>query len=278
MANITAEQVKELRDATNISMMECKKALVEANGDFEGALKVLRNRGLAVASKRADKEANEGIVKVFEDASGVFMLAIGCETDFVANSADFQNMSERLISGYVKEGESFLKKPETESLINETVAKCGEKIVVNNHSSYLSGSDKICASYVHGNKKIGVIVMLESDASKKDAAKVLAKDLAMQIAAMNPIAISQNEVSKEMRDEQVALYTKQLKEEGKSGEMLEKIVSGKVNKYFSDYCLEDMLFIKDGKTKIKDLLLQVKKESAAGKMQILGYKRFQIGR
>lgn len=278
MAEISAALVKELRDITNLGMMDCKKALTEAAGDKEKALKILKERGLAVAAKRADREATEGVISITGNGAKAYMIKVGCETDFVAKNADFTKLVETIASKYEKEGDALLASPDFKNLVAEATAKTGEKIVAEEAVTF-TATNGFVETYLHTNKKVGVLAEFSCAAGLKDKAEVkeLGRDIVMQIAAMAPVALSDKEIGEDVKKEQKEIFLKQMADSGKPADVLEKIVLGKLSKHFADLCLLDMPFVKDGKVKIKDLIARVAKQ-AGGDIQIVRFKRLQIGK
>ena len=278
MSNISAALVNELRKATNIGMMDCKKALVEAEGDKDKALKILKEKGMMVANKRAGKETNEGRIHAEATDRKGYMIQVVCETDFVAKGDNFTNLVQELASGYKNEGESFLSSQKTTDLINEVGGKCGEKISVKNHST-LTNDNGLVFSYLHSNQKVGVLVSINAnDNSKKsDDLVEFGKDITMQIAAMSPLALSIDNITESDREEQKEIFLKQMEDDKKPLEIKEKIIKGKLSKHFSEQCLLEMEFVKDSKLKIIDLQKKYQKKLADDSIEIINFKRFQIG-
>ena len=276
MSNISAADVKELREITNIGMMKCKAALVEADGDKEKALKILKEKGLAVAAKRADRDANEGKIFVNTNGHKGHMVAVGCETDFVAKNADFIALVAEIGENFQEKGSDYINSDELKDRLTETTAKVGEKIEVK--ESAVIEAEGFVQSYLHGNEKVGVLVEIVCPAEAIDNQKVkeFAKDIAMQVAAMNPLGVTENEIPQSNIDEQREVFKSQLADSGKPAEILDKIIDGKLKKYFSELCLIQMDFIKDGKLKIKDLVTNISKEIGS-EVVIKSFKRFQIG-
>ncbi len=278
MAEISAQLVKELREITNLGMMECKKALTEANGDKEQALKILKERGLAVVAKRADREATEGIIAVKNHGSKASMIKIGCETDFVARNSDFEKLVETVSERYDKEGDALFTAPDFADLVAGATAKTGEKIEIKEGASFTAANGFV-EHYLHTNKKVAVLAEIACAAGVKDKAEVkeLARDLVMQIAAMAPVALSDAEIGEDVKKDQKEIFLKQMADSGKPADVLEKIVAGKLSKHFADLCLLDMPFVKDGKVKIKELIARVAKQ-AGGDVKIVRFRRLQIGK
>jgi len=291
MTEISAAVVKDLREKTGAGMMECKKALTDAGGDPEKAIDILRQKGLASAAKKASRSASQGLISSLIQADKVGVMAeINCETDFVARTDDFQelmkNVMEQIAAAKptaVSVEESPSEKPENclleqgfvndpdkkkkiKDLVTEKVAKLGENIVVRRFIRY-QADNGLVGAYIHMDK-IGVMVAADS-AAKADELRPLIKDVAMHIAAANPSYISRENIPQDVIDREKAIYRAQVT--GKPAEITEKIVEGKLEKYYSDVCLVDQIFVKDpeGKKKIKDVI-------GPGTI-IKSFARFQLG-
>ncbi|HOJ36669.1 MAG TPA: translation elongation factor Ts [Ignavibacteriales bacterium] len=256
---ISASDVKALRDQTGAGMIDCKKALEEANGDFEKAVEILRKKGAAVAAKRADREAKEGIIAsyIFEDKKKAIIVETNCETDFVARSDDFKAFSEYVInklkSKEYSSVEEFTSEPENAEKLNDLLAKCGEKISVTRFE-YVKAENGYVTTYIHTGSRLGVIVAFDNVANVDQDLEVMAKDIAMQAAAMNPISVSREEVPQEVIDKEIEIYKELLRKEGKPENMLDKIAQGKLNKYFQENCLLEQTFVKDNTKNVKQLI------------------------
>jgi elongation factor Ts len=268
--NITAEQVKALRDKTGAGMIDCKKALTEAEGDFEKAIEILRKKGAAVASKRADRTANEGIIltKISDDLKNGLILEINCETDFVAKNDDFKNFAEYALEAIWNKKPANLEEAlsieyKNTSIKNELdalVGKIGEKITVSRFG-FLSVLNGIVGDYIHFGSKLGVLVSISAkELSEKDELKLLAKEIAMQIAAMKPGWISRNEVPKEITDKELEIYKDLARKEGKPENILDKIAQGRLNKFYEENCLLEQIYIKDNNKKIQTLIDEYNKK------------------
>lgn len=256
------ENIKILREKTGAGMVDCKKALDEASGDIELAAEILRKKGIAKAAKRGERDATEGIVKIAVNEAGTegYIMEVNSETDFVARNEKFQKFTDDLLALIIA------KKPENlealfglefaESNVSDALGHLsgtiGEKISV---SRFAIINGATVSSYSHMGGRIGVLVALDK-ADKKD----LAYDLAMQAVASNPRYLDPSEVPEEELNKEKEIYREQLKNEGKPAEIIEKILAGKVNKYYEDVCLLNQEYIKDDKKKVKDILGDVKIE------------------
>lgn len=277
---ISANDVKTLREQTGAGMMDCKKALEEANGDFEKAVEILRKKGAAVAAKRADREAKEGIVSayVFEDKKKAIIVENNCETDFVARSDDFKAFSEYVINK-LKEKEyanvdEFTSEAENAQKLNDLLAKCGEKISVTRFE-YVKADNGYVTSYIHTGARLGVVVAFDNVTNINDEFEVMAKDIAMQAAAMNPISVSREEVSQDVIQKEIEIYKELLRKEGKPENMLDKIAQGKLNKFFQENCLLEQTFVKDNTKNIKQLIDEYNKAHNAD-VKLVKFVRYDL--
>lgn len=259
---VTSEMVKQLRDKTGAGMMDCKKALEESNGDMELAIEVLRKKGAATAAKRADKAANEGIIvsKLSSDAKRGVLVEVNCETDFVARGEDFVGFAESVAQIVLGKSpatvDALLELPHpsgksVKDALNELVGKIGERTEIKRFVS-ITSENGFVESYIHMGSKLGVMVELTAEFNPET--KTLARDIAMQVAAMNPIVVARENVSKELIDKEREIYKQQAKNEGKPDAIAEKISQGRLEKYYQESVLLEQSFIKDAGKTIKDLL------------------------
>jgi len=240
---ITAEVVKELRDKTGVSVMQCKNALEEAEGDMEKALIILKKKSSSIAMKKADRNAKDGIIVVKENDQKTLLLTLHTETDFVAKNADFVDLANKLADIAMAEGIDVMK---TKSLdmINEIVQKVGEKIELGEVSE-IEGS--IIGNYVHGGKA-AVVVSLSS------GTKELARDIAMHIAAMKPAFKSKEDITDEDKKKVIEVFEKEVAESNKGDDIKKKMLDGKISTYFKEQTLMDQMFIKNGDVTVGTLL------------------------
>jgi elongation factor Ts len=280
--NITAVQVNELRKKTGAGMMDCKKALVEAEGDMQKAIEILRKKGAAVAAKRAEKSANEGLVitKISDDKKNGAIVEINCETDFVAKSEDFVGLAQTVLD------EVYTNKPSSvdelmnnnagvKSKLDEVLGKVGEKIEISRFSNE-NTSDGMLEDYIHPGSKLGVLVKFSQVSNGTDELSELAKDVAMQIAAMNPICVSREEVPKETIEKEMEIYKELARKEGKPENILDKIAQGKLNKFYQENVLIEQAFIKDNSKTVGDLLKEFNtKHNSTAKISL--FHRFHLG-
>lgn len=279
---ITAAMVNDLRQKTGAGMMDCKKALTEANGDIEKAVEILRKKGASVAAKRADKDANEGIVltKVLNSKKEGFALEINCETDFVAKSDDFVAFANKIMALVetlkpANAEELFNQNPEIKSDFDALVGKIGEKIVIS-RIGHLVGDNSLVVDYVHPGSKLGVIVQFDNIESKASDFENIAKDIAMQVAAMNPIAVYREDVPKDLIEKEIEIYKEVSRKEGKPENILEKIAQGKLNKFYQENCLFEQAFIKDNSKTVSDLIKEFNSANGTS-VKIFKFLRYHLG-
>jgi elongation factor Ts len=278
---ITAVMVKELRDKTGAGMMDCKKALSETNGDLQLAIEYLRKKGAATAEKRADRSANEGVVLTDINNGAGIIIEVNCETDFVARSDDFLGFANRalaLVKNEKPADVSALMGLQSDGLamsdhLTEIIGKIGEKIEVRRFASFTSEGTLI--EYIHPGAKLGVMLEIHGTASNDDVTK-LGKDLAMQVAAMNPVAIDRDAVPMDVREKELEIYRQQAAEQGKPENMLDRIAEGKLNKYFQEYTLLEQTFLRDTTKTVKDHVAEVAKAVGAD-LKVTRFERFQVG-
>lgn len=258
--SISAKDVKLLRDKTGAGMMDCKKALKESDGDMDKAIEFLRKKGQKVSEKRADREADQGLIlsKISDDKSKAVLLEINCETDFVARNEDFQNQAQSFIdAAFEKEIASVadLLQEELDGVIIEKhlesmVGKIGEKIEINR--VVLVKSDGAMVDYIHPGNQLGVLVEFEGDVD----AEQIGKDIAMQIAAMNPIAVIRDNVDAAVVEKELEIAKEQLINEGKPAEIAEKAATGKLRRFYEERVLLEQKFVKDNGITVKEYLNQ----------------------
>lgn len=261
MSKITAAEVNKLRKQTGAGMMDCKKALVEADGDFEAAVEFLRKKGQKVAAKRGDNEASEGLVIAKSNDAGTsgVIVKINCETDFVAKNAEFGNFADSIVNIALENGinnvEELNKQDANgitvEDSVTEQIGKIGEKIQI---SEVAKIDAEHVVAYNHPGNQVASLVGLNKSGDKVSEA---GKDVAMQIAAMNPVALNQEGVSQEVIDKEIEIGKETARQEGKPEEMLEKIARGKLNKFFKENTLLEQAFIKDNKQSVSKYLNSV---------------------
>jgi len=277
MSAITAQDINKLRQATGAGMMDCRKALTETNGDFEAAIDWLRKQGQKVAAKRSDREAKEGVIiaKTSSDNKTGFVVCISCETDFVSKNAEFvafaQSIADAAVANNVKSAEELnevtVNGAKVSDLINDKLASIGEKIGV---AKFERVDAPYVASYIHGAYRMGVLVALTS------ANAEVGKDVAMQIAAMNPVAVDPESVPAETVARERAIIIDTMKEDpkmaGKPEEMIAKIAEGKINAFFKEQTLLAQAFVKDGGKTVGEYI-----KSVDGDLKVTEFKRVALG-
>lgn len=274
MAKITAAEVNKLRKSTGAGMMDCKKALVEADGDFDKAIEVLRKKGQKVAAKRADRESAEGaaIAKVNDDNTKGVIISLNCETDFVAKNDDFVKMANGFadIALTVSSKEELLKADynggSVQDKLTEQTGVIGEKIEI---GAFKTLEAPFVGSYIHAGNKIAVITGLSK---QTEGAEEAAKNVSMQAAAMNPIALNEEGVDQETINKEVEIAKDTLRQEGKPEDMLDKIAKGKIQRYFKDNTLVNQAFIKDGKQSVADYVKSVDSD-----LKVVAFERVALG-
>jgi len=250
--SITASMVKDLRERTGVGMMDCKKALTECDGDEEKAIAWLREKGLSKAAKKAGRETSEGLITILlaDDGKSAAMSELKCETDFVAKNEEFIALAEGIAKlALEKKTGDMAALPAEATDLTGLIGKIGENMQTGRLAFMELSGPGVIGSYVHSNKKLGVLVELTGDATPE-----MAKDIAMQVAAANPICVTPDQIPAETLDQEKEIYLNQAKEEGKPAQIAEKIVEGRIRKYYQEVCLREQVFIKDDKKTIKDIL------------------------
>ena len=274
MVKVTASEVNKLRKTTGAGMMDCKKALVEANGDFDSAIEILRKKGQKVAAKRADRESSEGVAITIpnEENTTAVGIVLACETDFVGKNADFVELAHKIaeIGLTCNSKEDLLKASLGEMSVEEKLIEqtgvIGEKIQINDFARI---DANYVGTYIHAGNKISSLVGFSE---KADNIEVAGKDIAMQIAAMNPIALDENSVDAMVIEKEIEIAKDQLRAEGKPEEMLDKIAQGKLKRFFKDNTLVHQAFIKDSKISVSQYLSNYNND-----LTITSFNRVSIG-
>ncbi|GAA0754157.1 Elongation factor Ts [bioreactor metagenome] len=283
---ITAQSVKELREKTGAGMMDCKKALTESQGDMEKAIEILREKGLAAAAKKAGRVAAEGIVKTYisEDKKTAGIVELNCETDFVAANEEFVNFANRLaemasttstttLEGFV--AEKFDAENTVSEALTALIAKLGENMTVRRIEKF-AVANGVVESYIHGGGRIGVVVELGCDADNTAVLSEVAKDVCMQVAAANPTFLSREDVDTDSLEKEKEIYRVQALNEGKPENIVEKMVMGRIQKYYKEVCLLDQAWVKDGDKSISKYL-QEKSKEVGSPITINKFVRFERG-
>ncbi len=273
MAN-TLEDIKTLRARTGAGMADCKKALEEADGDMDGAIEILRKKGAATAAKRADKAADEGVIAtaIADDNRSAAIVEINCETDFVARNEDFSGYAAKIAAAILADNPADLDSMKgieidgttIESGLNDLLAKFSERIEVRRFERLESDSGYL-GDYIHGGARLGVLIELSTPS---DGAEVLSRDVAMQVAAMNPSFVRRDQVSDEKLEKEREIYRDQLAGENKPPEIVERIITGRLEKYYEENVLLEQSFVKDSAQSVNDVL---------GESTVSRFVRYNLG-
>ena len=288
MANFTSADVMKLREQTGVGMMDCKKALVATDGNFDEAIKFLREKGMASAAKKQSRVAAEGLVKCYvsDDKKVGVCVEVNCETDFVARSDQFialiDNLSKHIAQSNAATVEAVLEEPfyadnskTINVLIAEATAAIGEKISLRRFTKYVLNEDGIIASYIHMGGKIGVLTEVKSSANP-EALQELAFNLCMQIAASKPTVVNIEDVDASQLDSEREILTAQAKNEGKPEAVIAKMVEGRIHKFYKEVCLLEQEYVRDSSLSIKQVVAQVSKEVGAP-ITVSRFVRYEMG-
>jgi len=288
MAEISASAVMELRKISGQGMMDCKKALQEADGDIKQALEILRKKGLATLAKRAGRDTSEGIVisKMTDDGKTAVMATLCCETDFVAKNDDFitaaNTLADYAMACPQPDGADAILETELDGknfsdILTETVSKTGEKTQVGDYTKYNLDGPGLISIYIHFNKKVGTMVQIEASddsTANSDVVKEAANDIAMHITAVKPLALDKKSIDPQIIEQEKAIYADQVKD--KPENIIEKIIEGKLRKFFAENCLLSQPFVKDDSKTIAEVIEQAGKQ-AGGQLSIKRFVRFSVG-
>jgi elongation factor Ts len=282
MADFSAKDVQALREKTGCGMMDCKKALTEAGGDMEKASELLREKGLAASAKKAGRIAAEGVALAVVEGGAGAVVEVNAETDFVAKNADFmafvEAVAKTVIAENPKDVDELLKKTlagssdTVEAALQEKILVIGENIKIRRFVRY-EGS---LISYIHGGGRIGVLVQFETDLSGKEQFNAYAKDVAMQIAAVTPLYVSKDEVPADLIEKEKEILTAQAINEGKPQNIAEKMVQGRIGKYYKEICLLEQPFVKNADQTV-DQYTQETARALGGGIKIVRFTRFEKG-
>ena len=291
MANITSQMVKELREMTQAGMLDCKKALIEAEGEIEKAVEWLREKGLAAAAKKAGRIAAEGMVASYinEDASVGVIVEVNCETDFVANTDNFRAFCKDIATHIAKadpaDVDALLQQPFTGNpqktitdLVSDATVAIGEKISIRRFVRY-AAANGVIESYIHMGGKIGVLLEVSNDTvstRSTETFRVFYHDVALQIAAAKPTFVRKDEVPMAELDKEKEILRAQALNEGKPEKIVDRMVEGRIEKYYKDVCLLEQPFVKDGDKTVGQLMAEVAKEVGA-KIDVVRFARFERG-
>ncbi len=279
----TAKDVAALREKTSCGMMDCKKALTETNGDMEKAVEFLREKGLAAAAKKAGRVAAEGIVSsyVSEDSKVGVIIEVNSETDFVAKNDDFQAFVKNCAAAVAKNGVSTVEELlaskyddslTVEKMLQEKILTIGENLKIRRFEKY----EGVVETYIHGGGRIGVMVEFNTDVASKDGFKEYAKDICMQIAAVNPTFLKKEDVSTDTLDKEREILLAQAINEGKPQNIAEKMVAGRIAKYYKENCLIEQVFVKNNDIDVAKHTANVASE-LGGKIEIVKFTRYEKG-
>jgi len=288
MAEISAASVMELRKMSGQGMMDCKRALQETGGDIEQAMDLLRKKGLATLAKRAGRDTSEGLVvcKSTPDGKTAALASLCCETDFVAKSDDFvataKTMVDFALACPAEEGADNLVETSIDGkkfgdILTETVSKTGEKTQVGDYARYKLDGPGLISTYIHFNEKVGTMIQVETsedNVASSDAVKQAATDIAMHITATKPLALDKDSIDPNTIEHEKAIYAEQVK--NKPANIVDKIVEGKMKKYFAENCLLEQPFVKDDSRTVEQVLSDAAKQ-AGGKAKIRRFVRFEVG-
>ncbi len=288
MVDISAAMVMKLRKMTGQGMMDCKRALQEANGNIEQATDILRKKGLATLAKRAERETSEGLVVCKSSADGktAAIATLCCETDFVAKNDDFVATAQTLIDyalacpadqGAENILETTVDGKKFSDILTETVGKTGEKTQVGDYAKYKLDGPGLLSTYIHFNEKVGTMVQIETSDETTAAADVLkqtASDIAMHITATKPLALDKDDIAPETIEREKSIFAEQVK--NKPANIIDKIVEGKMRKFFAENCLLQQPFVKDDSKSVEQVLTDAAKQ-AGGEAKIKRFVRFEVG-
>jgi len=284
MADISAASVKQLREKTGAGMMECKNALVETNGDFEKAEKLLKEKGLAALESRAGRATNEGriFVKISDDGTAATLVELSSETDFVARNPEFLAMGDTIANKVLSNG---ITEPNDElnGIVADLATKIRENMSLKRIKLVKAGSGEYLTQYIHGDGNIGVVVKCGADkpeAFSNDEIKSFVFSLALHIAAFNPYALERSNIDQDWLKEQEEIFSKQMEKDeklsGKPANVLQGILKGKINKYLSDICMLEQGYVKDEKLTVKQALEEYSKKAEA-KLEIKEFVYYKVG-
>ena len=285
MATVSAADVKTLRTQTGAGMMDCKRALTDASGDLERATDLLRERGLARAGKRAGRATSEGVIAISRNGPAASIVELGCETDFVARTDDYQALSGEIAQLVLAEPdlatvEQVLAAPLGEGTVGDrisaAISKLGENVVLK-RARRLSTATGVAGGYVHAGGKLGVIVSIRSD-GKGEALEAFAKDVAMHVAASDPtpLAVDRDSVDPALVEKERSILHAQAVQSGKPENVVEKMVEGRLRKFFAENCLLEQAFVKDPDVRVGDVARRVAGEIGA-EVEIAEFARFRLG-
>lgn len=286
---ISAATVKELRDKTNAGMMDCKKVLTETDGDIDAAIKLLRERGIAKAGAKADRAANEGIIsaRVNGDATSGLLVEVNCETDFVSKNDNFQGfvseIADTLAASDAAELEAALAVTlgvgSVEEAVKAKVVEIGENLILRKYVRFNAEAGGVVASYIHPPGKVGVLIEVgtgKAETKDSEAFQELIKDLTLHIAACSPKGLSREDIPADVVDAEREIYRARLADSGKPENIIDKILEGQMNKFYSESCFLDQPFVKDDKQTVTQLL-EAKGKELGDTLKVTRFVRFGLG-
>lgn len=286
MAEITASMVKDLREKSGAGMMDCKKALTEAGGDFDKAMSLLRERGEAIAVKRGGRSAKEGLVAaaISADAKQGAIIELNCESDFVARNDDFKALADKIAEHAVTVpegtdlGNTQLEGESVNDVVKGAIGKIGENIVLS-RSAKLDSTDGIIVSYIHPPGKIGVLVEFANAANLAGNAEFqsAARGIAMHVAASNPACVNRDQVDPAALEAEKQIFRNQALNEGKPEAIVEKIIGGRIAKYYAEVCLLEQAYVQDPDKTVQDVVKEAGKANGADALELRRFVRFQLG-
>jgi len=279
---VTAAQVNELRKKTGAGMMDCKKALVEADGDMQKAIEILRKKGTVVAAKRAERAANEGLVltKISADKKHGTIIELNCETDFVAKSKDFVVLANHVLESAFEQKSATVAEllngnGELKDKLTEVLGKVGEKIEISRIANE-EAEKGLLVDYLHMGSKLGVLIKFDSVNEGADELSKIGKDIAMQVAAMHPICVKRDDVPENSIAKEIEIYKEVARKEGKPEKILDKIADGKLNKFYQESVLTEQTYIKDNTKTVGDLIKDFNTKHNS-EVSISLFHRFHLG-
>ncbi len=282
---VNAQEVRLLREKTGAGIMDCKKALVENGGDFDKAIKYLREKGLADAKKRSGREARDGRITVCssEDGNSILMIEVNCETDFVSRTKDYADFVDNIARALLEKnvGDIANVPAQIQDSVKNAISTFGENIILRRIALFVKADKEKndFSFYIHMDGKVGVIMEYLFDTAElagKGEVREFQKNVALQVASMDPLSVSREDFPKELLEEQKEIFLTQARESGKPEHILDKIVTGKMAKFFTDSCLLEQKYVKDDKLSIKKYL-QYTEEKVGGHIEITRFVRFKLG-
>ena len=283
---VNAQDVKVLREKTGAGIMDCKKALMENDGDLGQAVIYLKEKGLADAKNRSGREAKDGRIAVVYSADGnaVLMLEVNCETDFVSRTDEYDAFTQNVAKTILDEGSTSVENlsQSIKDRVKDAIASFGENILIRKFVRFEKSDPEksVFHSYIHMGGKVGVIVefLLQGDGLSENAGvKGFERNVALQIASMAPVSVRRDEFPEELIEEQRGIFITQARESGKPENILDKIVTGKMNRYYSESCLLEQKYVKDGDLTIEKYLKKVEQDAGGGTIDIKHFARFKLG-